>query len=238
MPKFLHSQLTALFKKYATIGGMPEVLKHYASGTDISSIGSVYKSLIHSFSDDVEKYTASSVQAKYIRHIIEHAFAEHITGQELLASKFSIRNKLNFWARTRKESDAEVDYVLPWQGKLIPIEVKSGGIGKVNPSIPSSRDTSSRTEFGTGSKSGEEIRASDVLCAIKISFLAMPMIVGLFLFSHLIREPSESCFLEGVGLPVFSLVTYSSENLPMNMSSRLRRLSSIGSMAAVCGMSS
>lgn len=57
--------------------------------------------------------------------------AEHITGQELLASNFSFSNKLNFWVRDKKESSAEVDYVLPWQGKLIPIEVKSRSIGKL-----------------------------------------------------------------------------------------------------------
>ena len=221
VPSFLHSQLIALFKKYATIGGMPEILKHYADGTDISSLGTVYDSLIQSFSDDVEKYAASSSQVQYIRHIINHVFAEggakitfekfgnseyrsremkeaflslektmlirlvypcttteipavpsltrkprlhvvdtglinharglmgelvfnenigdahrgiiaeHITGQELLASKFSISNKLNFWIRDKKESDAEVDYVLTWQGKLIPIEVKSGSVGKL-----------------------------------------------------------------------------------------------------------
>ncbi len=221
VPAFLHNQLTAQFKKYATIGGMPEVLKLYASGIDISSLGSVYDSLIYSFSDDVEKYAISSAQNTYIRHIIDHAFAmggskitfekfgnseyrsremreafralektmlirlvypcitvevpvspslkrkprlhvldtglinharglmgdlvfnenisdtyrgiiaEHITGQELLASNFSISNKLNFWVRDKKESSAEVDYILPWQGKLIPIEVKSGSIGKL-----------------------------------------------------------------------------------------------------------
>lgn len=221
VPSFLHSQITALFKKYATIGGMPDVLKHYANGTDISSLGTVYDSLIQSFSDDVEKYASSSAQVQYVRHIINHAFAEggakitfqkfgnsdyrsremkeaflsiektmlirlvypctttevpavpsltrkprlhvvdtglinhvrglmgelvfnenigdahrgiiaeHITGQELLASKFSISNKLNFWIRDKKESDAEVDYVLPWQGMLIPIEVKSGSVGKL-----------------------------------------------------------------------------------------------------------
>ena len=221
VPAFLHNQLSAQFKKYATIGGMPEVLKLYASGTDISSLGPVYDSLIYSFSDDVEKYAVSSAQTTYIRHIIDHAFAmggtkitfekfgnseyrsremreafrslektmliqivypsitlevpvspslkrkprlhvldtglinharglmgelvfnenigdthrgiiaEHITGQELLASNFSISNKLNFWVRDKKESSAEVDYILPWQGKLIPIEVKSGSIGKL-----------------------------------------------------------------------------------------------------------
>lgn len=221
VPVFLHNQLTAQFKKYATIGGMPEVLKLYANGTDISSLDTVYDSLIYSFSDDVEKYAVSSAQTRYISHIIDHAFAlggtkitfekfgnseyrsremreafrtlektmlirlvypsisaeipatpsltrkprlhvldtgfinhtkrlmgelvfnenigdthrgiiaEHITGQELLASNFSISNKLNFWVRDKKESSAEVDYILLWQGRLIPIEVKSGSIGKL-----------------------------------------------------------------------------------------------------------
>ncbi len=221
VPLFLHSRLTALFKKYASIGGMPEVLKHYASGVDISSLDSVYDSLIQSFSDDVEKYATSSAQVQYIRHIISNAFAEggaritfekfgnseyrsremkeafralektmlirlvypttsvempatpsltrkprlhvldtglinhvrgllgelvfnenisdahrgiigeHITGQELLASKFSISNELNFWVRTKKDSDAEIDYVIQHKGQLIPVEVKSGAIGKL-----------------------------------------------------------------------------------------------------------
>lgn len=221
VPAFLHNQFTAQFKKYATIGGMPEVLKLYTNGTDISSLGPIYDSLIYSFSDDVEKYAVSSAQTTYINHVIDHAFAlggtritfekfgnseyrsremreafrtlektmlirlvypsisseipampsltrkprlhvldtgfinytqglmgelvfnenigdtyrgiiaEHITGQELLASKFSISNKLNFWVRDKKESSAEVVYIIPFNGKIIPIEVKSGSIGKL-----------------------------------------------------------------------------------------------------------
>lgn len=221
VPSFLHSRLTALLKKYVSIGGMPEVLKHYAGGVDISSLDLVYDSLIQSFSDDVEKYAASSAQVQYIRHIINNAFAEggtritfekfgnseyrsremkeafralektmliklvypstslevpatpaltkkprlhvldtglinhvrgltgelvfnenigdahrgiiaeHITGQELLASKSSISNELSFWVRNKKESDAEIDYILQHNSKIIPVEVKSGSIGKL-----------------------------------------------------------------------------------------------------------
>ena len=57
--------------------------------------------------------------------------AEHIVGQELLASNFSISNDLHFWVREKTDSSAEVDYLLPYNGKLIPIEVKSGSIGKL-----------------------------------------------------------------------------------------------------------
>lgn len=57
--------------------------------------------------------------------------AEHIVGQELLASSFSISNELHFWVREKIDSSAEVDYILPYKGKIIPIEVKSGSIGKL-----------------------------------------------------------------------------------------------------------
>lgn len=57
--------------------------------------------------------------------------AEHIVGQELLASKFSISNKLWFWTREKADASAEVGFILPYQGKLIPIEVKSGSVGKL-----------------------------------------------------------------------------------------------------------
>ena len=57
--------------------------------------------------------------------------AEHIVGQELLASKSSIMNTLNFWTREKAESSAEVDYILPYQGMVIPIEVKAGANGKL-----------------------------------------------------------------------------------------------------------
>lgn len=43
----------------------------------------------------------------------------------------SIMNKLQFWVREKKQSSAEIDYLYQYNGKLIPIEVKSGSIGKL-----------------------------------------------------------------------------------------------------------
>lgn len=54
---------------------------------------------------------------------------EHITGQELLALKFKVFNELHFWVREKKDSTAEVDFVMNIEGLLIPIEVKSGATG-------------------------------------------------------------------------------------------------------------
>jgi uncharacterized protein len=221
VPGFLHSQLLSWFKKYATIGGMPEVVNLYAQNNDITSLDTVYNSLIQSYSDDVDKYAASAAQVQYVQHVITNVFreggtkvtfekfgnsgyrsremreafrmvektmliklvypctsvkipikpnlgrkprlhvldtglinhslkimgelvfnndisethlgiiAEHIVGQELLATGFSISNDLYFWTREKADSSAEVDYILPYKSKLIPIEVKSGSIGKL-----------------------------------------------------------------------------------------------------------
>lgn len=56
---------------------------------------------------------------------------EHLIGQELLAPQFNALSKLHFWVREKKTSAAEVDYLYSFEGKLIPIEVKSGVVGKL-----------------------------------------------------------------------------------------------------------
>ena len=52
--------------------------------------------------------------------------AEQIVAQELLALDCRVSNQRNFWVRNKKDSDAEVDFVLQKDSKIIPIEVKSG----------------------------------------------------------------------------------------------------------------
>jgi predicted AAA+ superfamily ATPase len=52
--------------------------------------------------------------------------AEQIVAQELLALDSRVSNQRNFWVRNKKDSDAEVDFVLQNDNKIIPIEVKSG----------------------------------------------------------------------------------------------------------------
>jgi predicted AAA+ superfamily ATPase len=221
VPSFAHSHLMQQFKKYLTIGGMPQVVEQYARNKDLTALQPVYASLLVSYIEDVEKYAPSSSQVQYIRHILTTAFevagsritienfggstykfremkeafttlektllfhlvypttevtvpalpkltlkprlhaldtglinystnmvkdilstediadvyrgriAEHITGQELLAMSNNIMNKLRFWVREKKQSSAEIDYLYQYNGKLIPIEVKSGHIGKL-----------------------------------------------------------------------------------------------------------
>jgi predicted AAA+ superfamily ATPase len=55
----------------------------------------------------------------------------HIITQELLSlSKLNYRTP-NFWVREKKQSSAEVDLILPYKDKLIPVEIKSGKAGKL-----------------------------------------------------------------------------------------------------------
>lgn len=57
--------------------------------------------------------------------------AEHIVGQELLAGNPRVSANRSFWVRESKNSNAEVDYLVPWQSNLIPVEVKSGDTARM-----------------------------------------------------------------------------------------------------------
>jgi len=216
---FAQNKLMQLFHTYAIIGGMPEIVQHYATHRDITALAPIYESLITGYLDDVEKYAASNSQVQTIRHVIRASFAEagkrikfqgfgrsnygsremgealrtlekalllhliypntgttlpllpdtrksprlqvldtgmlnyflgiqkeiigtadlnsvyggnmveHLIGQELLAIQYNALSNLHFWVREKTTSSAEVDYLLPWEGKLIPVEVKSGAEG-------------------------------------------------------------------------------------------------------------
>ena len=57
--------------------------------------------------------------------------AEHIVGQELLATKYNVLSELHFWTREKKDATAEMDYIYVFDGHIFPIEVKSGSTGRL-----------------------------------------------------------------------------------------------------------
>ena len=57
--------------------------------------------------------------------------AEHIVGQLLLSHNDSVSAQRNFWVREQKNSQAELDYVIQTDTRLIPVEVKSGNNSKI-----------------------------------------------------------------------------------------------------------
>lgn len=61
----------------------------------------------------------------------EGKIVEHIVFQELLAASESVLQEFHFWVREKKQSNAEVDFVFPYKGLLIPLEVKAGAAGRL-----------------------------------------------------------------------------------------------------------
>lgn len=66
-----------------------------------------------------------------IDSVYQGKIAEHIVGQELLAVETSPLFKLHFWNRDKKQSNAEVDFLIQYEGLLIPVEVKSAATGRL-----------------------------------------------------------------------------------------------------------
>jgi hypothetical protein len=54
---------------------------------------------------------------------------EHMAGQEILAAENALHYKPQWWTREKKDSMAEVDFLVPVDGKIIPVEVKAGATG-------------------------------------------------------------------------------------------------------------
>lgn len=60
------------------------------------------------------------------------AIAEQVVGQELLAHSASLfEPQLYYWARDKRGSTAEVDYLFLHNQQILPIEVKAGATGKL-----------------------------------------------------------------------------------------------------------
>lgn len=66
-----------------------------------------------------------------LNKIYQGTLIEHLAGQEMLGFQHRSLSSLHFWVREKKDSSAEVDYLFVYEGKLIPVEVKSGTAGKL-----------------------------------------------------------------------------------------------------------
>jgi len=83
--------------------------------------------LVNFFSGiQTEVFGSNDLNSLYGGRIIEH-----LVGQELLASHDSMLFSPYFWVREKRQSNAEVDFVLAHRNCVIPIEVKSGATGRL-----------------------------------------------------------------------------------------------------------
>lgn len=63
-----------------------------------------------------------------ILSIYRGAMAEQFVGQEMVVSQ---KDDVFYWSRTAKSSSAEVDYAAAIDGRIYPVEVKSGSSGRL-----------------------------------------------------------------------------------------------------------
>jgi uncharacterized protein len=68
-----HPLLLDLFKIYAILGGMPEIVRLFITKDSFTDLPVVYESLWESFRSDVEKYAQNDTERKVIKHIISTA---------------------------------------------------------------------------------------------------------------------------------------------------------------------
>ena len=77
------------------------------------------------------------------------AVTEAFVGQELLAySRPWVREELHYWHREARASNAEVDYLLPLEDGVVPIEVKSGATGRLRSLRAFLDEKKGRTPYG------------------------------------------------------------------------------------------
>ncbi len=71
------------------------------------------------------------IKANDLSHVYRGALAEQFIGQEMYAAGGTENQKMYYWARDKKNSSAEIDYLYVRGGNIFPIEVKSGPKGKL-----------------------------------------------------------------------------------------------------------
>jgi predicted AAA+ superfamily ATPase len=66
-----------------------------------------------------------------IQDVWRGRIAEHIVAQEFLTISDSLLSQRIYWRRDKQGSDAEVDFIYPYNSLAIPVEVKSGHNSKL-----------------------------------------------------------------------------------------------------------
>jgi len=75
---------------------------------------------------------SETIKEKDLTIIYKGSVAEQFAGQEILALQNQfIKSELYYWTREAKNSNAEIDYLIEKDEKIIPIEIKSGSTGKM-----------------------------------------------------------------------------------------------------------
>jgi len=119
-----------------TAGIVKRVRQSSGSGIPLSS--GVHESIFKVIFLDIGLFHAiSGIYAETAKEtdftaIFKGAVAEQFVGQELLACQSPYtKAEIWYWGRMEKSSTAEIDYLVEKDGRIIPVEVKSGSTGRM-----------------------------------------------------------------------------------------------------------
>ncbi|MBT3218262.1 MAG: ATP-binding protein, partial [Proteobacteria bacterium] len=107
-----------------------------STSTEVPPLADLRKSPRLQFLDTGLLNYAVGLQSDFFAFDDLHSFyrgrlAEHIVGQELQCQDPDIKYKPLFWVREKRQSKAEVDFIVQHRGLVIPVEVKAGKTGKL-----------------------------------------------------------------------------------------------------------
>lgn len=71
----------------------------------------------------------SIINVEDLNSLYRGIITEHICAQEIISGFVYNPARILFWVREKKQSNAEVDFVIPYKNSVIPVEVKSGKAG-------------------------------------------------------------------------------------------------------------
>jgi predicted AAA+ superfamily ATPase len=63
--------------------------------------------------------------------LFEGQVLRHVVGQELISNTYDEPAKPDYWVRDKAQSSAEIDYIIRYEGMVIPVVVKSGEPGRL-----------------------------------------------------------------------------------------------------------
>jgi predicted AAA+ superfamily ATPase len=106
---------------------------------------------------------AELIQQPDLLAIHRGAVAEQFAAQELLAGGPPDREpELYFWSREQRNSQAEVDFLIPSGSKVLPIEIKSGSSGTLK-SLNLFLDSHRHSPLGIRLYAGPHLRKERIL---------------------------------------------------------------------------
>jgi uncharacterized protein len=121
LPEALHDKAMRLFNTFTLIGGMPEVVAHYAANKDFVALNYIYESLLTSYRDDVEKYARNEQIRNQIRFVLQEGWkhtAERITLSGFAGSPYRSREMGEAFRTLEKTFLLELCY--PTSDVLVP----------------------------------------------------------------------------------------------------------------------